>query len=69
MILSNPLILIISSIKSTSCDTSVRHEGTSTFKVLLIFLHLNPKEDNIFTASGIEIGMPIKFLNVFMSKK
>ena len=62
-ILSNPLILINSSIKSTSCVTSGLHEGTSIFKIFLLFLHLNPKDDKILTASGIVIDTPIKFLN------
>ena len=49
-ILSNPLILINSSIKSTSWKISVLQEGTSTFKIFLFFLHLNPKDDKILSA-------------------
>ena len=41
--------------------------GTFTFKIFLSFLHLNPSEDNILSASLIFIGIPIIFSNFLIS--
>ena len=67
LIFSKPLILINSSIKSTSWLISGLQEGISTFKSFLPFLHWNPKDKNIFCASLIVIGIPIKFSNLLVS--
>ena len=66
--LLNPLILISSSIKSTSCKISGLQEGVSTFILFLVFFTLKPKDDRILSASEIEIEIPIKSLNFSILK-
>ena len=43
------------------------HEGISTSRFFFPFLHLNPKDESIFCASFILIGIPIKLSNFWTS--
>ena len=65
--LLNPLILISSSIKSTSCKISGLQEGFQLLN-LFDFFNLKPKDDRILSASEIEIEIPIKSLNFSILK-
>ena len=66
-ILSNPLILISSSIISTSWFTSGLQDGISTLKFFLETFVLKPNELSIFLVSFEEIEIPIIFLNLLWS--
>ena len=66
-ILSNPFILISSSIRSISWLTSGLHVGTRTLRIFFPDLVENPRELNIFFTSLSVIAKPIIFLNLLTS--